>query len=441
MDTLIFPLVLKLALTQVASAATIEVTTTADTIDNQGNCSLREAVLSANFNVGVDGCTAGEPLATAVDTIHVPAGTYTLSRAGLDESWTVGTGVEPYDVVDDPDAIFGDLDLLESVIVAGDGSASTVIQWASQQDRLFQVAAVGADDVLAEFVGLTLTGGHVAVEVINPSDPPADQWALRRLGGAVAVGPGAALKLLSSSGSDEDSGPPDVHEAAGEPSIVMHDVVIGQNSSEGDAGGLFAGGDFTGSDLKFLSNTCDGNGGGLYADGVVDLQRVTLYDNTAEGGGGGFFTGTTNGTMTQSLIRANHATGGGGISARSLVTLQLVNTVIVENDAFDVGGGLYTNGLFQLSASSVVGNLSGSDAGFASGGLTAFGQGSFQIERTIISGNLAATNLVNCGCTGSGCDPAGYFQSGGYNPGGRGHLRARPDHRPGRHRPDAASAR
>ena len=44
-----------------ALASTITVTSTADGIVPNGDCTLREAVQAANDNVPVDGCAAGAP--------------------------------------------------------------------------------------------------------------------------------------------------------------------------------------------------------------------------------------------------------------------------------------------------------------------------------------------------------------------------------------------
>ncbi len=63
---------------RVASGAQIPVTTTADTIANDGLCSLREAVFAARFNalVSIGGCTQGS--ATETDVVTLGAGTYEL---------------------------------------------------------------------------------------------------------------------------------------------------------------------------------------------------------------------------------------------------------------------------------------------------------------------------------------------------------------------------
>src|SRR2546423_3974563 len=65
------------------------------TINN--NCTLRAAVMQANFTVGAD-------------TIILPAGTYTLARAGLDD-----------------EALVGDLDIKHDLTIQGAGSGKTIV--------------------------------------------------------------------------------------------------------------------------------------------------------------------------------------------------------------------------------------------------------------------------------------------------------------------------
>ena len=68
--------------TQAASAHPSRASITVDTAneaEQDGLCSLREAVVAANTDQRVDGCSAGG----GVDVISVPAGTYTLSQGAL----------------------------------------------------------------------------------------------------------------------------------------------------------------------------------------------------------------------------------------------------------------------------------------------------------------------------------------------------------------------
>ncbi|MBL8093191.1 MAG: CSLREA domain-containing protein, partial [Anaerolineales bacterium] len=75
-------------------ATQITVTTTTDELNADGDCSLREAIVAANTNTAVDACPAG----SGADTITLPAGTFTLSLAGINEN-AAATG--DLDIVDD----------------------------------------------------------------------------------------------------------------------------------------------------------------------------------------------------------------------------------------------------------------------------------------------------------------------------------------------------
>ncbi len=127
-------LLLLAAFARPALAATITVNTTADDTTNNGNCSLREAVIAANTDAARDACRAG----SGADTITLPAGTYALSIAGNLED----------------NALQGDLDVLGSVTINGAGAGNTTVN-GSDLDRVFDVWP-GSTVV---FSGLTITNG------------------------------------------------------------------------------------------------------------------------------------------------------------------------------------------------------------------------------------------------------------------------------------------
>ena len=99
-----------------ASATTITVDSTADDTATNGNCTLREAVIAANTDAGVDDCPAG----SGADVIVVPAGAYGLTLAGTGEDA----------------AASGDLDVTADVEIQGAGAATTAID-ANHIDRVF----------------------------------------------------------------------------------------------------------------------------------------------------------------------------------------------------------------------------------------------------------------------------------------------------------------
>jgi CSLREA domain-containing protein len=104
-SALTFALALQLA--PPAYAALIVVTTTVDELNNDGDCSLREAIRAANADAAVDTCVAG----SGADVITLPAGTYTLTIAGEETA-----------------ASAGDLDITDDLSISGAGADGIVSQ-------------------------------------------------------------------------------------------------------------------------------------------------------------------------------------------------------------------------------------------------------------------------------------------------------------------------
>jgi CSLREA domain-containing protein len=97
-----------LALSAPASAGTISVTTTFDIVDGAAPCSLREAVNTANADANSGGCTDANP--AAADTIKLAGGDYKLQLSGSEDA-----------------NASGDLDVTESLTIAGAGADATGI--------------------------------------------------------------------------------------------------------------------------------------------------------------------------------------------------------------------------------------------------------------------------------------------------------------------------
>lgn len=91
-----------------AAAAPIPVNTTVDELNADGDCSLREAVRSANLDTAVDVCAAGN----GTDTITIPVGTYSTGNNVTLE----GPGENA--------AATGDLDLTSAMTIQGAGEGS-----------------------------------------------------------------------------------------------------------------------------------------------------------------------------------------------------------------------------------------------------------------------------------------------------------------------------
>ena len=358
-----------------ASAATIPVTTTADTIANDGQCSLREAVLAARFDQAVQGCAPG---ASGEDVIQLEAAEYRLAAGGAGED-----GNES-----------GDLDTgpFNTLRIVGRGMNATVVGAAG--DRVFDVftgASLGLADLTVRD-GIAPEGGS---------------------GGAVrSRGTLTALRVAF------------INNAAGK-GHTPEDV--GDDSGEGGGGGAIASeGQLQVSDSVFSANRAgdssnagqlSGPGGsstfsgGFAGDGgaiLVSAGSASLANVTVSGSRVG------DGTRGLELPNATIGGGGGGDGGGIAVTggsATIVNATFQGNRAGNTtaplpgspgnGGAASVKapGALSITFSTFSGNASGSRAGAAPGvGASVLGAsvgGSILADAGGACATLAPASLVN----------------------------------------------
>jgi CSLREA domain-containing protein len=268
---------LVLAAVAVARAATITVDSTADSLANDGNCTLREAILAANSDATVDGCAAG----SGPDVVVVPAGTYQLmGNDGEDAGLT------------------GDLDITDDLELVGAGATTTFIRpprptpcsfLCLPLDRVLDVDPAGAGKSV-RISGLTLEGGFVT-------------------DGGGAVRNRGTLKVT--------------------------DSVIAGGHTEGAGGGILSFGSLRIERSAIHDNNfkVEGGssiptqlGGGIRALGPLEVIDSTIAGNSANTGGGISAAGPV--TLVRSTVSANIASTGGGLAADDAT---VVNTTISGN--------------------------------------------------------------------------------------------------------------
>ena len=413
-------------------AGTIDVNSTADApatatalsqglcADASGACTLRAAIQVADRAPGAS-------------TIIVPAGTYSLTVTGSDETYAPAPGTGAYVLQHTPNPAIGDLNITRSVSIVGAGPDQTLIGWGVPQgDRIFHVEAVD-QNITVSFTGLTVEGGDVGNPVVlNDSNPDAIVQFVRR-GGGIAIGPSAAIVIVNPNaehggGSDEGGGG---GEDEGEESFAVNGVTLANvhvlnNYSGSDGGGVYNTAPLTVSDSIISGNIAAfGNGGGIYSDGALTMKGTTIgtigaytLGNEAENGGGIFETGTHTSRIDKSAIVGNTGVGGGGIAARVLVQDRITNTTIAKNLAQDTGGGIITNGQVTLTNVTVADNQVTSDSEGGGAGLSSFpasgGNASYTFANTILANNTIASvppTVANCGGVGK----APTFTSRGHN--------------------------
>ncbi|WP_436794334.1 choice-of-anchor Q domain-containing protein [Actinospongicola halichondriae] len=309
--------------------ATINVDTTDDEVNDDGDCSLREAVISANDNVAIDDCEKGED----ADIIVIPAGTYVL---GITQD------------SDGDDDVKGDLDVYDAVTLQGAGAASTVID-ANGIDRVIETNGDGIIEVVID--GLTITGGDTT-EFGGGS------------GGGIAAND-TALTVRDSvvTENEANGGGGGIDSDNDDSGLLLERSVVSNNTASSEGGGIRQDNDDT--SLTVVDSTISGNtaarGGGVHVDNfaVVSIEGSTISGNSATGDfgdtqrfrgdgpecgyGGGFSQddGDSEGnTIVNSTFSGNVADCGGG-GLHMVATTQLTNVTIFGNSSPDAGNVLF----------------------------------------------------------------------------------------------------
>ncbi len=274
----------------------LAVTTTADVLD--GDVSSIEALVA---NPGADGLISLREAISASnntpgsDTLVLPAGTYTITRAGAGEELNAT----------------GDFDITASITLLGSGAATTVID-GDGLDRVFDV--LGGASTLS---GLTIRDGDGGPQ-----------------GGGIAVGLGAALNLgsvivtanVAISGAGIYS----------QGNTTLADVRLTGN---GDATTVTGGGLNNSGSATLTRVTVDNNtatrGAGIYSIGpALTIDNSTISGNVGTGTaqGGGLYTNQTGYVITNSTIAYNSAAfGGGGLYTAASNAISIGNTILANN--------------------------------------------------------------------------------------------------------------
>jgi hypothetical protein len=282
-----------------------------------GDCSLREAVMNANTTQGPD-------------LILIPAGTYTLTRAGSDE-----------------DAAFtGDLDLTDIVRIEGVGEAFTIIDGGGVGGLGDRILDIRTSEV--ELADLTIRGGsgvYYAGGLYNRSALLIVERST--ITGNVATGAAGGIRDV------------------GDGTYI--EVTVSDNEA-GRAGGVDVGETTNFIDSRIIGNRATSTlfgGGGLFAYGLTSLTRLVRTDVSGN---------------SSALIA-------GGVDVWGPV--EIIDSTIHSNFAADTGGGLavHTDGTATIDGTTFFGNT----AGFLGGAADVLSGGIIEITNSTISGNHAST--------------------------------------------------
>jgi hypothetical protein len=413
---------------------TFTVTTTADgthsgtTCTGGAVCTIRDAVALANNDAAANG-------QNKVDTINIPAGTYTFT-----------TAFHPAN--DSQGSINYHFDLDASVDIVGAGPGATILN-GNGLDKIFS-ADSGVVNGFAPYdvfiSGVTMENG---INNNNPNSAPNSNF----FGGLIdweSYGPGnltfnnvimtGGTALNSSGGALFTSNSNDANTNATEGLVEIDNSTISNSSSPEQGGGIFLGSGCPGllNTVTLSSNQAvtsvnpsdtvkDGSGGGIYsfgsqATGLTTITNSTITNNTATDSGGGAgisaglsitgtsFTGNTAGAFGGGLYYIGGAAGGTITSSTFIGNTVIGSSGQTYGGVYPIDGGGICNQSYGTTSGSQFGALTmhysrihGNAGGHATGLGIGCGSGANQYSTVIATDNWWGCNGA---ATGTGCDTA-----------------------------------
>lgn len=294
-----------------AFAAQFIVNTTTDAADAaiDGTCASAAGACTLRAAIQEANATPG-----VADTITLPAGKYVLKLVGAFEE----------------QCATGDLDIRADLTINGAGSTTTII--AGKKDRIFDVF----DPAEVTLSGLTVTKGALGKGRESGQD----------LQGAGIYNDGI---------------------------LTLADVVVSNNKSTDDGGGIHNGNSIFGTDVTIIKNKARLDGGGVnHVGDDLELTRATIAKNKAGDEGGGIQNIDSAVLLVNATVSGNSAGGpGGGINAEGDIAITTIRSVTFSgNKGKEGGGALGVQGALPFATNSIFekGKPDNCSAVIASGG-------------------------------------------------------------------------
>ena len=249
--------------TRATELSVITVNTIDDELNEDGDCSLREAIRAANSDSQVDGCPAGD----GGDTIQIREGTFLLKLTGTGED----------------ESLNGDLDITDDLTITGAGVGVTIID-GDHLDRVFHVVS----EVSVVLSGVTIQNGYASTSsgLVGGGGILNENGHLDVFNSTIssnrAVGAGGGIKNLGTlnlvdvtiSGNSSDQGGGINNDGA----LTLTNVTLNNNETFKTGGGIDNSGDATLTNVTFETNSTQGKNGGdaIYNDGNITILNATI---------------------------------------------------------------------------------------------------------------------------------------------------------------------
>jgi CSLREA domain-containing protein len=333
-----------------AYAAGILVSTAADETVTNGACSLREAITNANNDAATrPDCAAG----AGIDTITF-AGNYTITL------------------------VASEISIASVIAINGNGATNTIVQsHANPNTATYRVFSIGGA-ANATLSGLTVRNGRCSGVcngggIFNSGTLTVTN---STLSGNRAGSYGGAIEndgtmtvtgsVLSGNGAPNGGA---IHNETGQLTIT-NSVLSGNSGSNGGAISTYA------------------------AD--TTIEDSTISGNSVSNAGGGIHNSLNSDLFVRDTTMSGNSAGVGG-AIHNLANLRVTNSTFSGNEAYDYGGGIYSDGSAWIYNSSVVFNVLIEGTNLGAGGI----DGNVALYNTIVAGNTRAIASTYRDCNGT----------------------------------------
>jgi len=357
-----------------------------------GVCTIGAAIIAANTNANVDGCTGAT---ASPNTIMVPAGTYTLTVVdnnfglpfglpGIQSDITI-TGLLAPDV---PAGAIIERSLANGTPNFGIFDNRQNTGHLTLNNLTIRNGHQASDGAAIFNNGGPTSGGPAALTVNNCTFANNVSTAAGVLGGGGAVGGGGTFSGVTFTNNSATAG------GAVEGTSVVTNSFFSNNSAGGGGGGALhcvqGGCSLTISDSTFMNNSESGNGGGAVRSVGGSITRSAFIGNmntnvNASGGAAGVF----GGTITDSLFMNNSSSGDGG-------------AVDIGNNAVTISGSTFQGNTANGRGGALLGGVGTIINSTFSGNTAAVDGGAIQSQNGLTLNNVTITNNTATNGVGGG---------------------------------------
>ena len=174
--------------------------------------------------------------------------------------------------------------------------------------------------------------------------------------------------------------------------VTVLDSTFRGNHSGSSGGAIYTDDHLTLVDSLLEQNSNSSNGGSIYAGFLSGTNSTVRYNSASSGGGISLSSGGSS-SLYRMRIYQNHATYRGGGLYLGSGNQTLSQTLICDNVADDLGGGIYKSGVntLTLNHSTVAGNCSSGEGG----GVWCWRYGALELRNAVLASNIKLPTDAN----------------------------------------------